>query len=79
VIAHAEARRVRVAAWRQDDSAVLTVEDDGRGFEPGGVNGERRQHFGLRILHDLTADANGKLAVESAPGSGTSVRIEVPV
>ena len=79
VIAHAEARHVRVAAWRQDGSAVLTVEDDGRGFELDGGNGDGRQHFGLRILNDLTADANGKLSVQSSPGSGTSVRIEVPV
>jgi signal transduction histidine kinase len=79
VVAHAEARRVRVAAWRRDGRAVLTVEDDGRGFEPDGADDERRKHFGLRILHDLAADANGELSIDSQPGSGTRVRIEVPV
>lgn len=80
VVAHAEAAHVKVSAGRQDGVAFLSVEDDGRGFGPSEDDGdERRRHFGLRILHDLAIDANGDLAVESAPGAGTRVRIEVPV
>jgi signal transduction histidine kinase len=58
---------------------VLTVEDDGRGFVAADPGGERHKHFGLRILQDLATDANGELAVDSQPGDGTRVRIEVPV
>jgi signal transduction histidine kinase len=80
VVAHAEARHVRVAAGRRDGTAFLSVEDDGRGFAPGPDDGgERRRLFGLRILQDLAADANGELAIESEPGAVTYVRIEVPV
>jgi two-component system nitrate/nitrite sensor histidine kinase NarX len=68
-----------VAAWRRDGWAVLTVEDDGRGFVAADPGGERRKHFGLRILQDLATDANGELAVDSRPGDGARVRIEVPV
>jgi signal transduction histidine kinase len=79
VVAHADASHARVAAWRRDGRAVLTVEDDGRGFVPADPGGERRKHFGLRILQDLATDANGELAIDSRPGDGTRVRIEVPV
>jgi signal transduction histidine kinase len=80
VVAHAEARHVRVAAGRQDGRAFLSVEDDGRGFATDPDDGaEQSRHFGLRILHDLATDANGDLAIESKPGAGTRVRIEVPL
>jgi signal transduction histidine kinase len=80
VVAHAEARSVRVAAGSRNGTAFLSVEDDGRGFEPAPSDaGDRRRHFGLRILHDLATDASGDLTVESKPGAGTRVRIEVPV
>jgi signal transduction histidine kinase len=80
VVAHANARRVVVAAGRRDGKAFLSVEDDGQGFEPSPADaGERHRHFGLRILRDLAADANGDLTIESEPGAGTRVWIEVPV
>jgi signal transduction histidine kinase len=80
VIAHAEARHVRVEAGHLNGKAFLCVQDDGRGFAPGDDDGgERRRHFGLRILQDLASDADGELAVQSQPGAGTRVRIEVPV
>jgi signal transduction histidine kinase len=80
VVAHAQAQHVLVAAGRRDGRAFLSVEDDGRGFVPAADDGgERRRHFGLRILQDLATDANGELAVVSEPGAGTRVRIEVPV
>jgi signal transduction histidine kinase len=69
-----------LAAGRLDGKAFLSVEDDGRGFAPGEEDGGgRRRHFGLRILQDLAADADGKLVIDSQPGGGTRVRIEVPV
>jgi signal transduction histidine kinase len=80
VIAHAHAQQVWLAAGHRDGKAFLSVEDDGRGFAPGEDDGgERRRHFGLRILQDLATDANGTLVIDSQPGAGTRVRIEVPV
>ncbi|MEA2277531.1 MAG: hypothetical protein QOC78_2491, partial [Solirubrobacteraceae bacterium] len=58
----------------------LTVDDDGRGFRPGlARRAEDKEHFGLRILEDLARAAGGRLTVESSPGAGTHVRIELPV
>jgi signal transduction histidine kinase len=61
-------------------TAVLRVRDDGRGFATGATpDAPAGGHLGLRLLSDLTRDAGGRLQVESAPGHGTSVRVEVPV
>jgi two-component system, NarL family, sensor kinase len=55
--------------------ARLVVEDDGRGFDPATAGGEG--HFGLRVLEGLAQDAGGELEIDSAPGSGTRVTVEV--
>jgi signal transduction histidine kinase len=73
---HGRARNARVAIRRLRDRAVLRVVDDGVGFDPSAPAGEG--HFGTRVLRDLIDDAGGTLAVESAKGRGTSVRVEVP-
>jgi signal transduction histidine kinase len=77
VVKHADARRVAVGVTRRDGVATLQVVDDGIGFDLAGqADGG---HFGLRLLGDLVQEAGGELDVESAPGRGTTVRVEVPV
>jgi signal transduction histidine kinase len=74
VVKHAQASsaRVRIAA---DDTVVLEVSDDGRGFDPAAVG---RGHFGLRSMRGRVADLEGRLEVTSLPGRGTVLRVEVP-
>ena len=74
-IKHAEATRVGVTVDRNDGRSRLVVEDDGRGFDPGGAADD--EHFGLRILADLARDSGGALAIDSAPGTGSRISIEV--
>jgi signal transduction histidine kinase len=79
IAAHAHAGNARIRVTRENASAVLSVEDDGRGFVgTPGRRAEDKRHFGLRIIQDLADDAGGTLTVESKPGEGTRVRIEVP-
>ncbi|HMQ27242.1 MAG TPA: sensor histidine kinase [Acidimicrobiales bacterium] len=79
---HAGADRVTVSVEPTgEDGAVLTVTDDGRGFDPGGASAGDRAvggHVGLRLMGDAAERAHGALSVTSAPGSGTTVRLEVP-
>jgi signal transduction histidine kinase len=79
VAAHAEASRVLIRVARDDGTAVLEVEDDGRGFSPDDGGPGAPGHFGLRMLDELTREEGGTLAVDSAPGAGTRIRAEVPV
>jgi signal transduction histidine kinase len=74
--AHAAAATVVVRITVTDTALVLEVEDDGRGFDPHGQR--RRGHLGLELLQDLTADVDAVLTLDSAPGRGTRVRLEVP-
>jgi signal transduction histidine kinase len=53
----------------------LTVEDDGRGFDPG--EARDRTHFGLRGLAGLVEEAGGSLEVTAVPGEGTRVAVAV--
>ena len=74
VVKHADARRLEVEVARRDGLACLRVEDDGSGFDPASTDGA---HFGLRVLRDLARESGGDLVIDSAPGRGTSIRLEV--
>lgn len=76
VVKHAESRRVSILLVRRDNLVTTVIEDDGTGFDPGAVSPERLGLDGMRErveLHD------GRLTIETAPGSGTTLRVEVPL
>ena len=66
-----------------DGHVQLEVSDRGRGFEPpplvGPLATEAPAHIGLRGMRERAALVNGELRVESRPGVGTRVTVEVPV
>jgi signal transduction histidine kinase len=74
---HAEAKKVDVRLQASAEAAVLEVEDDGRGMTM--LPADRNEHFGLRMLEDLARDSEGRLDLDSAPGGGTTVRLEIPL
>jgi len=78
-IDHTSATRVDIAVANGDGRVRLRVHDDGAGFDPVAPQGDGTAHLGLALLADLAVDAGGELAVESAPGAGTTVVLEVPV
>ncbi len=77
VVAHAEATSVQLTAGSTAESVWAEVVDDGRGFDPATT--DTSGHFGLTGLADLATAAGGRLHVSSAPGAGTTVRLEVPL
>lgn len=74
---HSGAAQVDVALIRRGQGAVLSVTDDGKGFEPRTVRRAGR-HLGLVSMRDRASGVGGRLKVESAPGRGTTVEMEVP-
>ena len=56
---------------------ILTVRDDGRGFDPEGP--VRPTAMGLRGLRERAAALGGRVKVESSPGRGTLVEVRLPV
>ena len=75
VVKHAGAQRVEVEVARRNGRATLRVEDDGSGFEVDGR--PEGDHFGLRVLRDLVREVGGDLEIDSTPGRGTVVCVEV--
>ena len=73
---HARASHVLVDVdCSEPGSVILTVTDDGVGFDPAGVEAG---HVGLRLLADLAHSLGGTLEIDSAKGSGTTVRMVAP-
>ncbi|MDX2605349.1 GAF domain-containing sensor histidine kinase [Streptomyces caniscabiei] len=74
---HSGAERVDVTLDRHGGGAVLRVTDDGDGFDPQAVRRAGR-HLGLVSMRDRASGVGGRLTVESAPGKGTTIEMEVP-
>lgn len=75
VARHARARKVHVWLGREGESALLRIEDDGQGFDPGlEMNG-----MGLRNLRERAEALRGLLEIRSAPGSGAKISVRVPL
>jgi signal transduction histidine kinase len=74
VAKHSGATAVTIRLTREDDTVVLAVIDNGRGFDPGHTE---TGHVGLTLMHDLATQLGGDLQIESAPGKGTTVRFEL--
>lgn len=75
-IRHAHAEHVRVRLAAETGRMILEISDDGVGFEPG-ARDLRSRHLGLTSMEERAAELGGRLRIRSAPGAGTSVRIEL--
>lgn len=74
---HSGADQVDVTLDRRGSGAVLRITDDGSGFDPRAVRRAGR-HLGLVSMRDRASGAGGTLTVESEPGKGTVIEMEVP-
>jgi len=74
---HAHAATVGVTLESRDKGARLRVSDDGRGFDPHAVRRAGR-HLGLVSMRDRADGVGGRLTVQSEPGKGTVIEMEVP-
>ncbi len=76
---HADARNVRIAFALEDGRARITVDDDGRGFDPEASYAEMDEHVGLRVMRERAEEVGGSLSLQSAAGQGTELVVHVPV
>jgi signal transduction histidine kinase len=73
---HARAEHVTVALRGDEHWSILEVHDDGRGFDPATANASHR--LGLASMRERSHAVRGRITVESTPGRGTTIRMEVP-
>jgi signal transduction histidine kinase len=75
-IKHGHARHVSIDVRRTDNAWMVTVADDGRGFE---VHAACGKGLGLISIVERTEAHGGSVVVRSKPGAGTRVEAHVPV
>jgi two-component system, NarL family, sensor kinase len=73
---HAQAARAKVELSVTPQTVQLTIQDDGCGFETGGVTPNR---YGLTGMNERVRLLGGHLQIESAPGAGTKVVVTAPL
>lgn len=74
---HSGGARVTVALTRRGAGTVLRITDDGQGFDPTAVR-QAGRHLGLVSMSHRAHSVGGTLSVESAPGKGATIEMEVP-
>jgi len=73
IFRHARARHIHINAEGKDGSLRITIHDDGVGFMPGTSSGH-----GLQNMRDRARLLNGTLEIDTKPGKGTTVTLELP-
>lgn len=75
IVRHAAATKVTLGFEKSGRTTRLTIRDDGRGFDPAGV--DRREHFGLLGMVERAEALGGSLSVDSRPAQGTTLTVEI--
>ncbi len=75
---HSRAANVAVMLRKRDDSIMMMIEDDGKGFDPRGKN-IGAGGLGLTGMRERAALINGDFEIDSAPGKGATIYLRVPL
>lgn len=70
---HAQASRVKVSIVDAEGKIILRITDNGKGFDIG----QQKNTPGLIAMRERATSINGRLAVQSEPGKGTRICVEV--
>jgi two-component system CheB/CheR fusion protein len=77
VAKHAKASQITVALSNSENKLVLSIEDDGAGFDPQHVKG--KGGLGLVSITERTRIMGGTVSLESRPGDGTRISLTIPL
>lgn len=75
-VRHGEPDTIELSVARSGGRIAVTVQDDGRGFDPAQTAG--RHGMGLQVMRDRVGELGGTLEVLSAPRRGTTVKVLLP-
>jgi len=79
---HAQANEIVVTLSYMDDQIALDIHDDGQGFDPqtlGSPPDQASGGFGLRGMRQRVEQIGGEMLVESSPGMGTTLVVQLPI
>jgi signal transduction histidine kinase len=75
IIKHADATEVIIELLHRDNQVILHIHDNGKGFEIGKV----KEGIGLNNIRLRAEALDGKVSIQSAPGKGSNLEINLPV
>ncbi|MEW5721282.1 MAG: ATP-binding protein, partial [Chloroflexota bacterium] len=82
IATHAHATKSSVVLDYRDTTLCVTVEDDGCGFDQQEwlrESGQNGSHLGLLSMQERVEGLGGNMRVESAPGQGTRLTLQIPI
>ena len=80
VTKHAGATRATVQLEREPSRILCTITDNGKGLDPEFVLGRHKvQGLGLLGIRERVIALNGSLQIDSSPGRGTAIRVDMPL
>lgn len=79
-VRHGQPRAIEIDLSVRAGSVLLRVRDDGRGFDPAGLDAPGgRPRLGVAIMRQWAASLGGRLVLSSVPGRGTQVTLHLPL
>lgn len=76
-ICHGHATKIDIAGAIDGNRLMMSVKDNGVGFDPANRLGVRECHFGLQGIAERIQQFNGTMHIDSAPGAGTKVTLSL--
>lgn len=76
---YAGGEKIRIELTYQTQLVLLRIEDNGQGFDPATFAATDGVHFGLLGMRERAKQIGARLSIQSRPGQGTEVVVEVPV
>jgi NarL family two-component system sensor histidine kinase YdfH len=73
---HAQAKKVKVEISTETDKLMITIQDDGQGFDPAILPSG---HYGVLGMQERVRLAGGEFEIKSQVGVGTTIRMEIPL
>jgi signal transduction histidine kinase len=77
IIKYAEAKEVVIQYLIYEEAISLSIEDDGIGFDMNIV--DKKHNFGLNSMRNRAASINGELTIDTSPGKGTGIHLNIPL
>lgn len=77
IIKHAQATEANISITQHDDNLSIIIEDNGKGFDPRQI--QRDKGMGLASIEKRVEHLEGSMEVDSTPGKGTNILIDIPI
>jgi PAS domain S-box-containing protein len=80
IASHAQANQADVKIQKLDHAVCMTISDDGKGFQQERVlQNKKKRRLGLLGMRERVQMVRGSLIIQSAPGKGTTIRVQIPL